>query len=93
MLKQAIKDVAGVLLPEGGHRIVPSKFYVGFYVLVGDRELDKTEKWVNSYDVYKFLDLQAGKTYTIYPCAQKEGQEAGFDLQVFSKTKIKLEKE
>jgi len=92
LIKQAIKDVAGVLLPEGGHRIVPSKFYVGFYVFIGDKEFGKTEKWVNSYDVYKFLDLQAGNTYIIYPCTQKEGQECGFELLAFSKSKIKLEK-
>lgn len=51
MVRQASSNVAGALLPEGGgHRIVPSKFYVGFYVFQGKQEVDKTEKWVNSYD-------------------------------------------
>jgi len=91
MVKQAIKDVAGVLLPEGGHRIVPSKYYVGFYIFVGGKEFDKTEKWVNSYDVYKFVDLKADVKYKIIPCTQKEGQESGFELVVFSKSKLSLE--
>jgi len=59
---------------------------------VDGKEVDKTESWVNSFDVYKFLNLETGKTYKIYPCAQKEGQEMEFELLAYSKSKVKLAK-
>jgi len=94
MVRQSLSNVAGALLPDGGgHRIVPSKFYVGFYVFQNKVEIAKTEKWVNSYDVYKFVHLQGGKTFTVIPCTQKEGQECAFELHAFSTVKFKLERE
>jgi len=92
MLRQVVKDVAGVFFAEGGHRIVPSKFYVGFFVYLNGKEHDKTDKWVNSYDVYKFFELEPDKPYNILPCTQKEGQEMEFEIHVYSTGKISLEK-
>jgi len=36
------------------------------------------------------LELKAGVTYKIVPCTQKEGQESGFEVVAFSKTKLTL---
>jgi len=94
MLRQVNKSVDALVFADGGHRITPSKFYVGFFVYDENlkKEVNKTEKWINSYDVYMTLELEAGETVAIIPTTQKEGEEMDYELHAYSETKIELKK-
>jgi len=91
MLTQKSKDVSGSLFGDGT-RIVPAKFYIGFFVFdkTVNKELDKTAHWLNSFDVTKTFKAEGGKTYTVVPTTQKEGEELEFSLHAHSHTKVSL---
>jgi len=93
VLQQDQKDISNIFA-EGGHRIVPTKFYVGFYLYDEDaeNEVTKTPHWLNSFDVYMFTPLKAGKTYTIFPSTRKEGEHMDFELHAFSDKLVNLKK-
>jgi len=94
MLRQVNKSVDALVFADGGHRITPSKYYVGFYVYDEDlkSEVTKTEKWINSYDVYMTVEVEAGETVVIIPTTQKEGEEMDYELHAHADTKIELKK-
>jgi len=94
MLKQVNKNVDALVFADGGHKITPAKYYVGFYVYDDDveKEITKTEKWINSYEVYTTLELEAGQTLVIIPTTQKEGEEMGFEIHAYSDNKFDITK-
>jgi len=91
MLNQKSKDVSGSLFGDGS-RIIPAKYYTGFFVFdkTVNKEVDKTEHWLNSFDVTKVLTLEGGKMFTIVPTTQKEGEELEFVLHAYSQAKVSL---
>jgi len=91
MLSQKSKDVSGSLFGDGT-RIVPAKFYIGFFLFdkTVNKELDKTVHWLNSFDVLKPLKLEGGKMYTIVPTTQKEGEEVDLVLHAYAHVKLSL---
>jgi len=91
LLTQKSKDVSGSLFGDGT-RIVPAKFYIGFFVFdkTVNQEVDKTAVWLNSFDVTKVLKLEGGKSYTVVPTTQKEGEELEFALHAYSQVKLSL---
>lgn len=72
--------------------IVPAKFYIGFFIFdkTVNKEVDKTEHWLNSFEVVKNVKLEGGKSYTLIPTTQKEGEELDFSLHAFSNAKLSL---
>jgi len=92
MLRQVNKTLETLVFADGGHKIIPSKYYVGFYVLdvsLG-KDITQTEKWCNSYDVYKFLEVEGGESIIILPATQNEGEEMAYEIHAYSDSKITL---
>jgi len=91
MLRQINKTFDALVFADGGHKITPSKYYVGFFVLSLEmKDITQTDKWTNSYDVYKFLDLEPGQTVVIVPATQNEGEEMAYEIHAYSDSKITL---
>jgi len=91
MLKQIQKDVSNIFA-EGGERIVPTKYYVGFYVYDSDmeNEITKTPQWINSFDVYHRIKLKHGKSVMVIPTTRKEGEQLDFELHCYADGEIDL---
>jgi len=94
MLRQVNKSVDALVFADGGHRVTPSKYYVGFYVYDEGvkKEINKTEKWINSYDVYMSLNVEAGESVVIIPTTQKEGEEMEYEVHAYSAQKVEIKK-
>jgi hypothetical protein len=92
MLRQINKTFDALMFADGGHRITPSKFYVGFYVYNEDvtKILTQTEKWTNSYDVNMFVDLDPGQSVVVIPTTEKEEQEMAYEVHAYSDSKLTL---
>jgi len=91
MLRQINKSFDALVFADGGHKITGTKFHVGYYVLSLDlKDITKTDQWVNSYDVYKFLDLDAGQSVIILPTTVNEGEEMAYEVHAYSDSKIIL---
>jgi len=94
MLRQVNKSIDALVFADGGHRINASKYYVGFFVYDEriEKEITRTEKWINSYDVYKTLELEEGESVVIIPTTQKEGEEMEYEIHGYSESKIEIKK-
>merc|ERR1712003_306450 len=92
MLSQNVKDVGGALFGDSGARITPAKYHIGYFIYdkTCNKQLGKTEHWLNAVDVHATHTLQGGKQYTIVPATEKEREELSFTLVAASTNKVSL---